>query len=363
MNLVTQLDTPLVEKSEIWMRIKKGKLYESITTIVGMIGDPPFYLTASRPDLQFAICMWPGIKALGLPDKAPKCSKKRSFRTLRRNRSSGSFCGNPKDSSLWHLTAFFCRNADHAGCKIHARIRSGSVQLLVPLDDDHNLSERHPRFHFIKEHVLRSGGDSNFTLCQIRQYINWADICQQKSWPEKELNFLATSWGNANFTPDTLKINWQMKVMNMTHGQLSDSQIRLLLDRRIGGFPADRLSRLENAIFALMRSQVIDATDAQNQGNEAPVNDSNTDRDAIVEPSFTRPPNTASYRHSTTTTTNYDTGNHYKLLARKSSNFASLFGFDHRTEALEDTFSQNSSKPIEYALYALSSIPGTVDHS
>ncbi|GJY18521.1 hypothetical protein Tco_0390012 [Tanacetum coccineum] len=53
--LVTQVDIPLVKKSKLDLRIKKAECCRSIH-YRGMIGTL-LYLTASRPDLQFAICM------------------------------------------------------------------------------------------------------------------------------------------------------------------------------------------------------------------------------------------------------------------------------------------------------------------
>nr|GFC15710.1 hypothetical protein [Tanacetum cinerariifolium] len=74
---------------------KEGKAVDP-SHYYGMIGTL-LYLTASRPDLQFAICM---------------CTRGLWYL---------------KDSSI-ALTAF--ANADHAGCQDTRRSRSGSVQFL-----------------------------------------------------------------------------------------------------------------------------------------------------------------------------------------------------------------------------------------
>nr|GFB75536.1 uncharacterized mitochondrial protein AtMg00810-like [Tanacetum cinerariifolium] len=81
------------------------------------------YLTASRPDLQFAICMCARYQAR--PTEKYVHAVKRIFRYLRRTVHRG-LCY-PKDSSV-ALIAF--ADADHAGCQDTRRSTSGSVQFL-----------------------------------------------------------------------------------------------------------------------------------------------------------------------------------------------------------------------------------------
>nr|GFD02740.1 uncharacterized mitochondrial protein AtMg00810-like [Tanacetum cinerariifolium] len=78
------------------------------------------YLTASRPDLQFAICMCARYQAW--PTKKHVQAVKRIFRYLRRTVNRGLWY--PKDSSV-ALTAF--ADADHAGFQDTCRSTSGSV--------------------------------------------------------------------------------------------------------------------------------------------------------------------------------------------------------------------------------------------
>nr|GFC85507.1 retrovirus-related Pol polyprotein from transposon TNT 1-94 [Tanacetum cinerariifolium] len=78
------------------------------------------YLTASRPNLQFAICMCTRYQAL--PTKKHVHAVKRIFRYLRRTVHRALWY--PKDSSV-ALTAF--ADADHAGCQDTHRSTSGSV--------------------------------------------------------------------------------------------------------------------------------------------------------------------------------------------------------------------------------------------
>ncbi|GKG39435.1 hypothetical protein Tco_0463580, partial [Tanacetum coccineum] len=81
------------------------------------------YLTASRPDLQFAICMCARYQAR--PTEKYLNAVKRIFRYLKGTVHRGLWY--PKDSSFT-LTAF--ADADHAGCQDTRRSTSGSIQLL-----------------------------------------------------------------------------------------------------------------------------------------------------------------------------------------------------------------------------------------
>nr|GFA34919.1 uncharacterized mitochondrial protein AtMg00810-like [Tanacetum cinerariifolium] len=100
---------------------KEGKDVDS-SHYHGMIGTL-LYLTASRPDLQFAICMCARYQAR--PIEKHVHAVKRIFRYLRGTVHRGLWY--PKDSSV-SLTAFV--DADHAGCQDTRRSTSGSVQFL-----------------------------------------------------------------------------------------------------------------------------------------------------------------------------------------------------------------------------------------
>nr|GEV77656.1 hypothetical protein [Tanacetum cinerariifolium] len=91
------VDTPMVEKSKL-DKDREGKVVDP-SHYHGMIGTL-LYLSASRPDLQFAICM---------------CSRYQDRPTKKH------------DSSV-ALTVF--ADADHAGCQDTRRSTSGSVQFL-----------------------------------------------------------------------------------------------------------------------------------------------------------------------------------------------------------------------------------------
>nr|GEZ95511.1 retrovirus-related Pol polyprotein from transposon TNT 1-94 [Tanacetum cinerariifolium] len=114
------VDTPMVEKSKL-NEDREGKAVDP-SHYLGMIGTL-LYLTASRPDLQFAICMCARYQAR--PTEKHVHAVKRIFRYLRGTVNRGLWY--LKDSSV-ALTAF--ADADHAGCQDTRRSTSGSVQFL-----------------------------------------------------------------------------------------------------------------------------------------------------------------------------------------------------------------------------------------
>ncbi|GKC90599.1 retrovirus-related pol polyprotein from transposon TNT 1-94 [Tanacetum coccineum] len=114
------VDTPMVEKSKL-DEDKEGNAVDP-SHYRGMIGTL-LYLTASRPDLQFAICMCARYQAR--PTEKHLNAVKRIFRYLKGSVHRGLWY--PKDSSF-ALTAF--ADADHAGCQDTRRSTSGSIQLL-----------------------------------------------------------------------------------------------------------------------------------------------------------------------------------------------------------------------------------------
>ncbi|GJT13598.1 retrovirus-related pol polyprotein from transposon TNT 1-94 [Tanacetum coccineum] len=114
------VDTPMVEKSKL-DEDKEGKAIDP-SHYRGMIGTL-LYLTASRPDLQFAICMYARYQAR--PTEKHLNAVKRIIRYLKGTVHQGLWY--PKDSSI-ALTAF--AYADHVGCQDTRRSTSGSMQLL-----------------------------------------------------------------------------------------------------------------------------------------------------------------------------------------------------------------------------------------
>ncbi|GKE25401.1 retrovirus-related pol polyprotein from transposon TNT 1-94 [Tanacetum coccineum] len=114
------VDTPIVEKSKL-DEDTQGKVVDS-THYRGMIGTL-MYLTTSRPDLTFAVCMCARYQAK--PIEKHLHAVKRIFKYLRGTVNKGLWY--LKDSSI-ALTAY--ANADHAGCQDTRRSTSGSMQLL-----------------------------------------------------------------------------------------------------------------------------------------------------------------------------------------------------------------------------------------
>nr|GEV09122.1 retrovirus-related Pol polyprotein from transposon TNT 1-94 [Tanacetum cinerariifolium] len=114
------VDTPMVEKSKL-DEDKEGKAVDP-SHYRGMIGTL-LYLTASRPDLQFVICMCAWYQAR-LTEKHIHVVK-RIFRYLCGTVNLGLWYS--KDSSV-ALTAF--ADADHTGCQDTRRSTYGSLQFL-----------------------------------------------------------------------------------------------------------------------------------------------------------------------------------------------------------------------------------------
>ncbi|GJZ74959.1 putative ribonuclease H-like domain-containing protein [Tanacetum coccineum] len=114
------VDTPMVEKSKL-DEDPQGKAVDP-THYRGMVGTL-MYLTASRPDLTFVVCMCARYQAK--PTEKHLHAVKRIFKYLRGTINRGLWY--PKDSSI-ALTAY--ADADHAGCQDTRRSTSGSMQLL-----------------------------------------------------------------------------------------------------------------------------------------------------------------------------------------------------------------------------------------
>nr|GEU68660.1 hypothetical protein [Tanacetum cinerariifolium] len=113
-------DTPMVEKSKLDEDIQ-GKIIDP-THYRGIVGTF-MYLTASRPDLAFAVCMCARYQAK--PTKKHLHAVKRIFKYLRGTINRGLWY--PKDYSI-ALTAY--ADADHTGCQDIRQSTSGSMQLL-----------------------------------------------------------------------------------------------------------------------------------------------------------------------------------------------------------------------------------------
>ncbi|GJX62550.1 hypothetical protein Tco_0295450 [Tanacetum coccineum] len=116
----TPIDTPMSERPKLDEDIG-GKLVDP-TRYRGMVGCL-MYLTASRPDIVFAVCMCARYQAK--PTEMHLHAIKRIFRYLKGTLNMGLWY--PKDSGF-ALTAF--ADADYAGCQDTRRSTSGSAQFL-----------------------------------------------------------------------------------------------------------------------------------------------------------------------------------------------------------------------------------------
>ncbi|GKC36144.1 retrovirus-related pol polyprotein from transposon TNT 1-94 [Tanacetum coccineum] len=229
------INTPMVEKSKL-DEDNEGKAVDP-SHYRGMIGTL-LYLTASRPDLQFAICMCAQYQAR--PTKKHLNAVKRIFRYLQGIVHRGLWYS--KDSSI-ALTTF--ADANHAGCQDTRRSTSGSMQRLgdrlvswsfksqksaaISSTEAKNIAlsgccaqilwmrsqltdygfgfnkipiSKHIdiRFHFIKEHVENGVIELYF----VNTEYQLADIFT-KALGRKRIEFLINKLGMRSFTPETLK--------------------------------------------------------------------------------------------------------------------------------------------------------------
>ncbi|GKA75173.1 retrovirus-related pol polyprotein from transposon TNT 1-94, partial [Tanacetum coccineum] len=120
MDLSDPVDTPMVDR----LKLDEDLLGIPVdqTRFRGMVGSL-MYLTASRPDLVFAVCMCARYQAK--PTKKHLEAIKRVFRYLKGTINMGLWY--PKDNAM-SLTAY--ADADHAGCQDSRRSTSGSAQFL-----------------------------------------------------------------------------------------------------------------------------------------------------------------------------------------------------------------------------------------
>ncbi|GJY72641.1 hypothetical protein Tco_0476344 [Tanacetum coccineum] len=120
MDLSNPIDTPMVDRLKLDEDLMGIPVDQ--TRFRGMVGSL-MYLTASRPDLVFAVCMCARYQAK--PTKKHFEAIKRVFRYLKGTINMGLWY--PKDNAM-SLTAY--ADADHAGCQDSRRSTSGSAQFL-----------------------------------------------------------------------------------------------------------------------------------------------------------------------------------------------------------------------------------------
>ncbi|GJZ73460.1 retrovirus-related pol polyprotein from transposon TNT 1-94 [Tanacetum coccineum] len=114
------VDTPMVEKNKLDEDLQGTPV--DATLYRGMIGSL-MYLTSSRPDLIYAVCLCARYQAK--PTKKHLNAVKRIFRYLKGTINMGLWYSKDTDMSL---TAY--SDVDHAGCQDTRRSTSGSAQFL-----------------------------------------------------------------------------------------------------------------------------------------------------------------------------------------------------------------------------------------
>ncbi|GJT03660.1 retrovirus-related pol polyprotein from transposon TNT 1-94 [Tanacetum coccineum] len=213
------VDTPMVEKSKL-DEDPQGKVVDP-THYRGMVGTL-MYLTASRPDLTFVVCMCARYQAK--PTEKHLHAVKRIFKYLRGTVNRGLWY--PKDSSI-ALTAY--ADIDHAGCQHTRRSTSGSMQLLgdklvswsTKRQKSAVISSTEAKYISLSGYCaqvlwMRSqltdyglGFNKISMYCDNKSTIslccnNLADIFT-KSNGRAKIEFLINKLGMRSFTPETLK--------------------------------------------------------------------------------------------------------------------------------------------------------------
>ncbi|GJV31895.1 retrovirus-related pol polyprotein from transposon TNT 1-94 [Tanacetum coccineum] len=215
------VDTPMTENKKLDEDLQ-GKQVDA-TLYRGMIGSL-MYLTASRPDLNYVVCLCARYQAK--PTEKHLQTVKRIFRYLNGTINMGLWYSKDTDMSL---TAY--ADADHAGCQDTRRSTSGSAQFLgdklvswsskkqkalpyrIPLYCDNKSAialccnnVQHSRaknidirYHFIKEQVENGIVELYF----VRTEYHLANIFT-KPLPRERFNFLIEKLGMRSMSPETL---------------------------------------------------------------------------------------------------------------------------------------------------------------
>ncbi|GJY36591.1 retrovirus-related pol polyprotein from transposon TNT 1-94 [Tanacetum coccineum] len=214
------IDTPMVERTKLDGDLSGIPVDQ--TQYRSMIGSL-MYLTANRPDLVFAVCVWARYQSK--PTKKHLEPVTRVFWYLQGTIHMGLWY--PKDTAM-ALTAY--ADADHAGCQDTRRSTSGSAQLLgdklVSWSSKKQTStsissteaeyiamsgccaqilwmrSKHIdiRHHFIREQVEKGVVELYF----VRTEYQLADIFT-KALPRERFEFILPRLGMKSMKPETLK--------------------------------------------------------------------------------------------------------------------------------------------------------------
>ncbi|GJU57600.1 hypothetical protein Tco_1235366 [Tanacetum coccineum] len=210
------VDTPMVEESKL-DEDPQGKAVDP-AHYRGMVGTL-MYLTSSRPDLVYVVCMCARYQAR--PTEKHLHVVKRIFRYLRGTVNRGLWYS--KDSAI-ALTTF--ADVDHVGCQDTRHSTSGILWMRSQLTDyglrfnkipmycdnksaialccnnvQHSRSKHIDiRYHFIKEQVENGVVELYF----VSTNYQLADIFT-KALCRERIEFLIDKLGMRSFTPETLK--------------------------------------------------------------------------------------------------------------------------------------------------------------
>ncbi|GJY53657.1 retrovirus-related pol polyprotein from transposon TNT 1-94 [Tanacetum coccineum] len=189
MDLTDPVDTPMVDR----LKLDEDLIGIPVdqTRFRGMVGSL-MYLTASRPDLVFAVCMCARYQAK--PTKKHLEAIKRVFRYLRGTIYMGLWY--PKDNAM-ALTAY--ADADHAGCQ--GFMEKNYAIALCCNNVQHSRSKHIDiRHHFIREQVENRVVELYF----VETNYQLADILT-KALPRERFEFLLPRLGMKSMTPETLR--------------------------------------------------------------------------------------------------------------------------------------------------------------
>ncbi|GJW14197.1 hypothetical protein Tco_0018330 [Tanacetum coccineum] len=169
------------------------------TRFCSMVGSL-MYLTASRPDLVFTVCMCAKYQAS--PTKKHLEALKRGFRYLRGTINWGLWC--PKDTAM-ALTAY--ANADHTGCQDTRRSTSRSAQFLGDklvswlLKKQKSTAISTTKAEYIAIEQVEKGVVELYFVTTDYQLAN----IFTKALPRERFEFLLPRLGMKSMTPETLK--------------------------------------------------------------------------------------------------------------------------------------------------------------
>nr|GEY39881.1 hypothetical protein [Tanacetum cinerariifolium] len=187
------VDTPMIKNKKLDEDLQ-GKPVDA-TLYRGMIGSL-MYLTASRPDLIYVVCLCAQYQAK--PTEKHLQAVKQIFRYLKGTIKMGLWYSKNTDMSLLAYA-----DADHAGCQDtrHSTSESAHAIALCCNNVQHSRAKHiNVRYHFIKEQVE----NEIVKLYFVRTEYQLASIFT-KPLPRERFNFLIDKLCMKSMSPDMLK--------------------------------------------------------------------------------------------------------------------------------------------------------------